>query len=49
MIDAQAHSTHLIPDDHGLWSVSSYVAFCEERERLMTAMLRSLLFDLGVS
>jgi hypothetical protein len=49
MIDAQAHSTHLIPEDHALWTVSAYVPFCEERERLMTSMLRSLLFDLGVS
>jgi hypothetical protein len=49
MIDAQAHSTHLIPSDHALWTVSAYVSFCEERERLMTSMLRSLLFDLGVS
>jgi hypothetical protein len=49
MIDAQAHSTHLIPDDHALWAVSSFVPFCEERERHMTSMLRSLLFDLGVS
>jgi hypothetical protein len=49
MIDAQAHSTHLIPDDHALWTVSSFVQFCEERERHMTSMLRSLLFDLGVS
>jgi hypothetical protein len=49
MIDAQAHSTHLIPSDHALWTVSSFVPFCEERERQMTSMLRSLLFDLGVS
>jgi hypothetical protein len=49
MIDAQAHATHLIPEDHALWTVSAYVAFCEERERIMTAMLRSLLYDLGVS
>jgi hypothetical protein len=48
MIDAQARSTHLIPSDHDLWTVSCFVPFCEERERHMTSMLRSLLFDLGI-
>jgi hypothetical protein len=49
MIEASALSAHLIPQDHALWSVGAYVSFCEARERLMTSMLRSLLFDLGVS
>jgi hypothetical protein len=47
MIEPSAQSAHLIPEDHALWSVGG-VSFCEERERLMTSMLRSLLFDLGV-
>jgi hypothetical protein len=49
MIDPQARSTHLIPSDHDLWTVSCFVPFCEERERSLTSMLRSLLFDLGIS
>jgi hypothetical protein len=49
MIEPAARATHLIPEDHDQWAVSAYVRFCEERERLMTSMLRSLLYDLGVS
>jgi hypothetical protein len=48
MIDESDRAAHLIPDDHALWSVDRYVEFCEERERLMASMLRSLLFDLGI-
>jgi len=29
--------------------VKAYPAFCEQRERLISSMLRSLLFDLGVT
>jgi hypothetical protein len=49
MIGPAERSAHLIPDDHALWAVSAYARFCEERERLMTSMLRSLLYDLGVT
>jgi hypothetical protein len=48
MIDESDRAAHLIPDDHALWSVDRYVEFCEERERLLASMLRSLLFDLGI-
>jgi hypothetical protein len=49
MIEPRDRTAHLIPANDGLWAVKSYAAFCEERERLMASMLRSLLFDLGVS
>jgi hypothetical protein len=49
MIDSGDRSAHLIPDDDTLWSVKTYAAFCEQRERLLASMLRSLLFDLGVT
>jgi hypothetical protein len=49
MIEARDRTAHLIPEDDTLWTVKGYAAFCEQRERLMASMLRSLLFDLGVS
>jgi hypothetical protein len=48
MIAAGDRSAHLIPEDHALWSVDRYAAFCEQRERMLSSMLRSLLYDLGV-
>jgi hypothetical protein len=49
MIDARERTAHLIPEDDLLWAVGAYPAFCEQRERSITSMLRSLLFDLGVA
>jgi len=48
MIDARERTAHLIPEDDLLWAVRAYPAFCEQRERSIASMLRSLLFDLGV-
>jgi len=48
MIESRARTAHLIPEDDALWSVDGYAAFCEQRERSIASMLRSLLFDLGV-
>jgi hypothetical protein len=49
MIEARDRTAHLIPADDGLWGVKSYAAFCEQRERMMASMLRSLLFNLGIT
>jgi hypothetical protein len=48
LIDPVERAAHLVPDDGGLWSVARYNSFCEERERAMAAMLRDLLFNLGI-
>ena len=48
MIDPRERTAHLIPEDDHLWPVSTYPAFCEQRESAIASMLRSLLFDLGV-
>jgi hypothetical protein len=49
MIEPRERTAHLIPNDDALWTVETYTAFCEQRERMIASMLRSLLFDLGVS
>lgn len=49
IIEASARDAHLIPDDDALWTVQSYNGFCEQRERMMTAMIRDLLTELGVT
>jgi hypothetical protein len=41
-------SAHLIPDDPGLWTIESYKSFCEQRERILAAMLRDLMIGLGL-
>ncbi len=48
IIEPRERSAHLIPDDDGLWSVASYHEFCQQRERAIAAMLRDLLFGLGI-
>ena len=49
MIESRERTAHLIPDDDILWTVRAYAAFCEQRERSIASMLRSLLFELGVT
>ncbi|MES1208846.1 MAG: DUF262 domain-containing protein [Pseudomonadota bacterium] len=49
IIGPRERTSHLVPNDDGLWTVAKYNAFCEQRERLMAAMLRDLLFGLGVT
>jgi hypothetical protein len=39
---------HLIPDDPALWSIEAYKTFCEQRERILSAMMRDLLLGLGL-
>ena len=48
IIEPRDRSAHLIPDDPGLWTVQRYNEFCEQRERALAAMLRDLLFELGI-
>ena len=49
IIEPADRSTHLIPDDGGLWSITRYHQFCEERERGLASMLRDLLYSYGVT
>ena len=49
IIDQRERTAHLIPEDDSLWTVQSYNAFCEHRERTMTSILRDLLYGLGVT
>ena len=49
VIEPRERSSHLIPDDTGLWTVQRYNEFCEQRERALASMLRDLLFELGVT
>jgi hypothetical protein len=42
-------SAHLIPEDTGLWSLTRYNEFCEQRERALAAMLRDLLYGYKVT
>jgi hypothetical protein len=39
---------HFIPLDRGLWSLSNYEKFCEERERLLADGIGALLRSLGI-
>jgi hypothetical protein len=48
IIEPRERSAHLIPDDDALWSVARYNEFCQQRERAIAAMLRDLLFGLGI-
>ena len=48
IIEPRERSAHLIPDDDALWSVARYHEFCQQRERAIAAMLRDLLFGLGI-
>jgi len=48
IIEPSDRAAHLIPDDDGLWTVARYNDFCEQRERAITAMLRDLLYGLGI-
>jgi hypothetical protein len=47
--EARERAAHLIPDADMLWSVEHYNAFCEQRERMIAAMLRDLMFSLGAT
>jgi hypothetical protein len=47
-VSEKERSTHLIPDDPQLWTVESYKAFCEQRERALAGTLRALLSGLGL-
>ncbi len=49
IIEPADRSAHLIPGDAGLWSLTRYNAFCEERERALAAMLRDLLYGYQVT
>ena len=49
IIDPVDRSAHLIPDDTGLWSITRYNQFCEQRERALAAMLRDLLYNYKVT
>jgi hypothetical protein len=49
IIEARERASHLIPNDDGLWSVARYNEFCEARERALAAMLKDLLYNLGVT
>jgi hypothetical protein len=49
IIEPADRSAHLIPGDSGLWSLTRYNAFCEERERALAAMLRDLLYSYKVT
>jgi hypothetical protein len=48
IIEPRERSAHLIPDDDTLWSVARYHEFCQQRERAIAAMLRDLLYGLGI-
>jgi hypothetical protein len=48
-IDGRDRFAHLIPDDDSLWSVANFKQFCEQRERVMAAMIRDLLSALELS
>ena len=48
IIEPRERSAHLIPDDDTLWSVARYHEFCQQRERAIAAMLRDLLYQLGI-
>jgi hypothetical protein len=48
IIEPRERSAHLIPDDDTLWSVARYHEFCQHRERSIAAMLRDLLYGLGI-
>jgi hypothetical protein len=48
MIESRERSSHLIPNDDALWNVARYNDFCEQRERAIAAMLRDLLYGLGI-
>jgi hypothetical protein len=48
IIEPRERSAHLIPNDDTLWSVARYHEFCQQRERAIAAMLRDLLFGLGI-
>ncbi len=48
VLESRDLTSHLIPDDPGLWTVQRYNEFAEQRERALAAMLRDLLFELGI-
>jgi hypothetical protein len=49
IIEPVDRSAHLIPEDTGLWSLTRYNEFCEQRERALAAMLRDLLYAYKVT
>lgn len=49
IIEPADRSAHLIPGDTGLWSLTRYNAFCEQRERALAVMLRDLLYSYKVA
>ncbi len=49
IIEPADRAAHLIPQDTGLWSLTRYNEFCEQRERALAAMLRDLLYDYKVT
>jgi hypothetical protein len=49
IIEPADRAAHLIPEDAGLWQLTRYNEFCEQRERALAGMLRDLLYDYKVT
>jgi len=49
IIEPVDRAAHLIPEDTGLWSLTRYNTYCEQRERSMASMLRDLLYSYKVT
>jgi len=49
IIEPLDRSAHLIPNETGLWGITRYKEFCEQRERGLAAMLRDLLYGYKVT
>jgi hypothetical protein len=47
-LDVHDRFAHFIPDDRSLWTVENFKQFCEQRERLLAAMIRDLLAALEI-